>query len=171
MHDFFAQSMPLQYVAIILSDGLLLVAVCAYVLTVHPLRKKRAYLRTLFHDFGPATVTILFAELWKLCFPAPRPFYFLHFDPFVMTPDKMGSFPSIHVAFLAALSATLIFHHRRLGYMLLALVPLVMLGRMAIGVHWPIDVIAGAILGLAIAVASETIALKDFIPKKYKKVT
>lgn len=137
--------------AILLSDGLLLLAFCMYVFFMFPLRKQGAYGRTVFHDVLPALSTVVIALFIKSAIMFPRPYAVLHFTPFVPATDPLASFPSLHVALLAAFATTLWFAHRRLGRIIALLVPLVMLGRMAVGVHWLTDVVAGAYLGWQIA--------------------
>jgi membrane-associated phospholipid phosphatase len=129
----------------------LVIAICAYVFVLFPLRKKKQYARTVFHDIAPALTATASVVLFKWLLHVDRPFVTLGLNPFVPQPDPHGSFPSWHVAVLAAFALTLVFHHRKLGVFLLALLPIVMIGRMAIGVHWFTDVIGGAAIGLMIA--------------------
>lgn len=64
--------------------------------------------------------------------------------------DGSGAFPSGHTAFLASIVGSLYFYHHRAAYGL-ALVPLIIgFARVAAGVHWPIDVVGGYFLGLAV---------------------
>ena len=116
----------IEYFAILLADGLVLIAICAYVFAMFPLRKSGGYTRTLFHDFLPGATAIAVGELWKLLFPVVRPFVKLGFSPLSPTFDTMGSFPSLHAAFIAAFATTLFFYHRRLGIFVAILVPFVM---------------------------------------------
>lgn len=140
-----------EYFAIFLSDGILVLAICAYVIVLFPLRKKGSYVRTIFHDIAPALTATLSVVFFKWILHVDRPFVVLGLNPFVPQPDPHGSFPSWHVAVLSAFALTLVFHHRKLGVFLLALVPFVMIGRIAIGVHWLSDVLGGAAIGLMIA--------------------
>lgn len=160
LHQYFSASLPLQYLSILLSDGMLLITACAYVLVILPLRRRGKYHRTLFLDIAPAIVTIATGELWKMLFPVARPFAALKFEPIVRILDPLGSFPSLHVAFLAAFATTMIYHNRKLGIALFSMLPLLMLGRMAVGAHWLNDVIVGAIFGAAVAYLLEYVRRK-----------
>lgn len=140
-----------EYFAIFLSDGLLVIAICAYVFVLFPLRKKKQYARTIFHDIAPALTATISVVLFKWLLQVERPFVVLGLNPFVPQPDPHGSFPSWHAAVFAAFALTLVFHHRKLGLFLLTLLPFVMIGRIAIGVHWLTDVVGGALIGLTIA--------------------
>ncbi|OHX13066.1 phosphatase PAP2 family protein [Chromobacterium sphagni] len=95
---------------------------------------------------------ILLAIALKAGFAVPRPPLVLPHG-MVDLLDKLpgnGSFPSGHAMAVAAL-ATFAWHGARwgkaAGWCLLA--ALVMLSRIAIGVHWPLDLLAGAMLGWA----------------------
>jgi len=79
----------------------------------------------------------------------PRPFVTL--DGVTKLADRLAaekSFPSAHATFAFALAAGVALHNRKWGNALLALAALVAFGRVAAGVHYPSDVIAGALVGL-----------------------
>jgi undecaprenyl-diphosphatase len=57
------------------------------------------------------------------------------------------SFPSGHAAFFFALATTTAVFDRRLGILLLIGAALVSLARVAAGIHYPSDVLAGALIG------------------------
>lgn len=137
-----------EYIAIFFSDGILIMSLVLYIVMVLPLRKNGTYTRTFFHDAGPALLVGIAAYLWKYIFPLARPYVVLHLTPLVPGSDPMSSFPSFHVAVFAAFACTILFHYRKLGAILITLLPLVMIGRVAIGVHWASDVVAGAFFGI-----------------------
>jgi undecaprenyl-diphosphatase len=60
-------------------------------------------------------------------------------------------FPSSHAANIFSAWAILALRHPRLKYSLLAIPLAVAYSRIYVGLHYPLDVIAGAFLGLAIA--------------------
>lgn len=93
------------------------------------------------------------AESIKLSFPEPRPFSVLQNAHALIRPEDLQTFPSGHATFFSALATVLYFYHRRLAaiYALGAL--LIGIARIAAGVHWPVDILAGYILGGAIGVA------------------
>jgi undecaprenyl-diphosphatase len=151
LYELASQNFWTESFSIFLSDGIFLISVCAYVFIIYPLRKKRIYSRTIFQDISPIVVTSLVVVIIKYFSHIERPFVSLGFIPFVMQPDTYGSFPSFHSSVFATFALTIFFHHRKFGIFLLSLLPLVMIGRIAIGVHWLSDVVIGAILGLFIA--------------------
>ena len=95
---------------------------------------------------------VFLAIVLKAGFAEPRP-------PLVLPPGSVqllddlpgnGSFPSGHAMASATLASFLYYSGMlRRGALLTAAVALVMLSRLAIGVHWPLDVAVGALLGWA----------------------
>ncbi len=148
----FAQNIWTQSFAIVLSDGIVLFAIVAYVFVILPLRKNGTYTRTIFHDLLPGAVTLLIAYVLKVTVGELRPYAVLHFQPYVFATDPHASFPSSHVAFTTAFAVTLFGSHRKLGILVATIIPLVMIGRMAVGVHWFTDVLAGLVLGLIVGI-------------------
>lgn len=60
------------------------------------------------------------------------------------------SFPSSHATFAFALAVVLSAKEPRYRYMIFAVATMISLSRIYLGVHFPIDVLAGAVLGWAI---------------------
>ena len=93
-------------------------------------------------------VDLLIYILWQ----RPRPFV-AHADLAAAVTDQsrvdISSFPSSHtyIAFAIATSVFL-YGHKRLGTLLFIIAILVAISRIGIGVHYPSDVIGGAMLGI-----------------------
>ena len=79
-----------------------------------------------------------------------RPFDVEDFQLLVPVPDTW-SFPSGHTASAFAGAATVLIHNRRWGALAMIYAALVGVSRMYLCVHWPTDVIAGALIGTALA--------------------
>lgn len=75
------------------------------------------------------------------------------------------SFPSGHTFASFACSVTLFLEHRRLGIPTLILAALIAFSRLYLYVHYPTDVLAGLLLGIAAAFLGRWLAPKLF-PKK-----
>lgn len=97
----------------------------------------------------------LFADfLIMLAWRRPRPF--ISHSNEIMTPITEGlrvtsvSFPSVHtyIAFAIATSVFL-YGHKRLGTILFGLALFIAIGRVGAGLHYPSDIIGGALLGIA----------------------
>ena len=73
----------------------------------------------------------------------------------------MDSFPSGHAMFFGALAMSLYFVQKRIGYMYFVVALIVGLARVASGVHFPIDIFVGYILGILIAIIFKLILRKN----------
>jgi undecaprenyl-diphosphatase len=82
------------------------------------------------------------------------------------------SFPSDHTAIAFALALAVFMVNRKWGIALLILAVLTALGRVLVGVHYPTDVLGGAVVGIiaALAVHSVTHALLRTHHKKSQSV-
>lgn len=105
----------------------------------------------------PVVISIVLAYvisdfILKPCIDRVRPFEELGLEIIVSAPVT-SSFPSGHTASSFAAAVALWFYDRRLGIPAVTLAALVAVSRVYLLVHWPTDVIAGAILGIVCAVA------------------
>lgn len=64
------------------------------------------------------------------------------------------SFPSDHAVMAGAVAAGVLLTHRRLGLITLAAAVVLAFARVYVGAHFPLDVIAGLLLGAAVTVAT-----------------
>lgn len=115
-------------------------------------QKISSVLRASIVLFTPATVALIVSELIKFIAPTPRPFLVFDITPLVSVSEGMGSFPSTHASFFAALAFTLYLQNHPLRKWYFATMIFVALGRVAVGVHFPTDVFVGIILGFVISV-------------------
>jgi undecaprenyl-diphosphatase len=86
-------------------------------------------------------------ELIRYFFPRPRPFLEENVNLLV---DKINqpAFPSGHAAFFFALSFIVFLYNKKAGLLFFIASILICLGRVIVGVHWPSDILVGAMVGL-----------------------
>lgn len=82
----------------------------------------------------------------------PRPFEVLGGINRLIDHEATGSLPSGHASFYFALAAGIYFYNRKLGYLYFLAAGLMGFARVFAGVHWPLDILAGAILGVITAI-------------------
>jgi undecaprenyl-diphosphatase len=92
----------------------------------------------------------LISHLLKYWFYTPRPYLVHQIQALVNNPPTSGSFPSAHTATAFALAIIVFLSHKKLGLGTLLIAVLIGWLRIAGKVHYPIDIIGGAILGITI---------------------
>jgi len=113
-------------------------------------RKINAFICTFVAMSIAGIADLVITYFWK------RPQPFISHSSEVMTPIIQGlrvestSFPSVqtYIAFAIATSVFL-YGHKKLGTVLFILAAGIAIGRMGAGLHYPSDVIAGALLGIS----------------------
>jgi membrane-associated phospholipid phosphatase len=113
---------------------------------------------------------LLFTHLPKLLFHWPRPSTVLaqHGAHILGAPITMNTFPSGH-AIVAVMTGTVVIlgwdvikQRLWLQLLVLALVTLIGWSRVAVGAHWPVDVLAGAALGVLAGYAGNALAARYY---------
>jgi undecaprenyl-diphosphatase len=101
-----------------------------------------------------AGVALVLAQVISRIVDRPRPFVA---DPAHVhlfgTHAMDAGFPSDHATAAFAIGTAIFLRHRRAGLLVLVAAAVLAAGRVAIGVHYPSDVLAGGLLGAAVAVA------------------
>ncbi len=75
-----------------------------------------------------------------------RPFAALNFTPLIA--ESGYSFPSGHAAWFFALAMTVFYYNRKLGIWFFAFAAVNGVARVFVGVHWPLDILGGAVFGV-----------------------
>ena len=96
-------------------------------------------------------VSVGLAAILALIVYEPRPFVAQHFTPLIQHAADSG-FPSDHLSALGAITAGSWFGRRSAGIFAACTSALVGAARVAAGVHYLIDVVAGFVIGAACAV-------------------
>ena len=116
-------------------------------------------------SLGSAIVArFVFVEIIRFFYNNPRPFLVLQNVHQLISKDMEPSFPSGHASFYFALATGVYFYNKKAGYIYFVLAGLMGFARIFVGVHWPADIVAGAILGLLTAVVVRFI--KQKMPQK-----
>ncbi|OGJ04115.1 hypothetical protein A3G06_01325 [Candidatus Nomurabacteria bacterium RIFCSPLOWO2_12_FULL_46_14] len=109
--------------------------------------KKR---RELIFIFLAAGLAWLIAYFLKDFIASGRPFVSLA-DISSLFLKESYAFPSGHAAFFGALAVAIFLNHRQAGYVFIIFALLIGAARIAAGVHFPIDILGGFVLGALVA--------------------
>lgn len=116
--------------------------------------------------------SILIARLVVLAFPfrirpIANPTLGWHFPPAKIDWQNWSSFPSDHAIMFFTLTTCLFFVSNVVGWIaLIDTVFLICLPRIYLGIHYPTDIIAGAVIGIAIGFAANQRAFKQLVSKR-----
>ena len=113
--------------------------------------KKEQVLHALFSTLTAWVITLLI----KNFFPVDRPFLQKSVETYTLTTPNDGAFPSAHVAVAFALSVTIFLHDRKVGWFYLLAAILIGIARVMANVHYPTDILGGALLGTLVAIVVE----------------
>jgi membrane-associated phospholipid phosphatase len=105
------------------------------------------HIRELFASFFVGGFAWVIASIVKVSTRVPRPFEAIpSFDP-LFRYGSLDSFPSGHATFFGALAVYTFLLHPRAGAWFLFGAFLIGISRMLAGVHYPVDIVVGFIIG------------------------
>ena len=90
-------------------------------------------------------------ELTRFFYHRPRPF--LDLPVHQLLTDSSWSFPSGHATFFFAMATAVYLHNKKWGFIFFITTILITISRVIAGVHYPSDIVGGAIIGIAVAYA------------------
>lgn len=144
---FFAVYFP--YVVIILA-GLFLLFHHEVLKAEEPFRVFMEKKREILMVFFSGILAWILAYVLKFLFHVLRPF-----DAFPQVHSLISesgySFPSGHATFFMALAVSIFFYHKKAGCWFMFFALLIGLARIMAGVHFPVDILGGFILGGVVA--------------------
>jgi len=111
------------------------------------LQKKKEILLVFFSG-GLAWVL---AAILKFFIHTPRPFSLFPQVQALFSETTSFAFPSGHATFFFALAVSIFFYHKKVGYLFMFFALLIGIARIVAGVHFPIDILGGFILGALVA--------------------
>jgi undecaprenyl-diphosphatase len=108
------------------------------------------------------------AEIIRFFWERPRPFVENNVN-LLLEYSASPSFPSGHAAFFFGFSAMVYLYNKKAGILFLAASFLVSISRVYGGIHWPSDILAGAVVGIASAYLLNIVFSKDKLPSVVSK--
>ncbi len=88
-------------------------------------------------------ITNIIRWIWE----RPRPFVGNNVN-LLLSHDSSSSFPSGHAAFYFAIATIVYFYNKKIGVLFFVASFLISLARVFSGVHWPSDILVGALVGI-----------------------
>lgn len=107
-------------------------------------------LRNLAFVFSSAIFAWGITTILKSIVSSPRPFIVFESIKPLFLHGGMDSFPSGHATFFISLGVSLFMINKKVGYFYIMGAILIGLARIASGVHFPIDILFGYIIGIAV---------------------
>lgn len=132
-----------------------MVLVAAFFLVKSEDRKRDVFLGLI-----SVILAYLLARFSSLFYYHTQPYDVFNFKPIIYH-EIDNAFPSDHVGISSVLASLVLLRNWKFGLPLFVLVVLICVGRVYGGVHHPIDVLAGVVVGLIAAIVG------NFILKKY----
>ena len=163
LNGYYQQNFFVKGLVIFGSEILPYVLVIMLVVWVFMSKDRKTTIKQVTMILFAAFVAVAMAEMLKYWFNSPRPFMVLDGVRGVLENDPYGSFPSSHMTFFTALAAALFRKHITLSGMFFAGVLIIGVSRIAAGVHFPIDIIAGFTLGVIVS------CIVGYAEKRYRQ--
>jgi len=135
-----------QLLSVLAASGLIWFLVIWYIFSV--LGRKKTGPVEFFALILGGSMVYLFNIGVSIWWWRPRPFVLLDMTPLINVNAASKSFPSDHAA-LAFFIAFLLSQYQKKWWWAYLVALLVALGRVAVGVHYPADILAGMAVGLA----------------------
>jgi undecaprenyl-diphosphatase len=147
IYNFGHRNIFFQVVAIFFAQYLAYLLVAAFLVLVLLQKETRGKIH-LFCEGALAIILArgIIAESIKFFYNHPRPFDILGFTPLIS--ESGSSFPSGHMAWFFAVALVVYYANRKWGIWFFVLSFLMGIARIYVGVHWPLDILGGILVGL-----------------------
>lgn len=120
------------------------------------------------HALVAGGIAWLIAFAIKHFFPTLRPYMINGRGTDVVIPPSDGAFPSAHTALAFSLASTIFMHDKKVGFWYLSAALLIGTARVLANVHYPVDILGGAVIGTLIAIIIEKTHMFKLLPSKRK---
>lgn len=139
-----------QYLWYVMIFAALLFPLCSFLPAFREYRQRHLFL------FAEVFVSaffarIIFANLIRFLYDRPRPFEALGAVREIIGRPDSGSFPSGHASLSFAVAAAVSLYYPRAGILFFMAAFFIGIARVAGGVHWPSDILGGAVVGIVTA--------------------
>lgn len=125
-----------------------LIYLMALVLFLFLLKSKKNWRMILAALISAFTARFIITGLIRLLKPRSRPFISGNNINLLINKINEQSFPSGHASFTFGLATIVYLYNKKWGVVFFVLAFLVSIARVFVGVHWPSDILAGAIIGI-----------------------
>ncbi len=141
----------LDKIAIFFTDnaGYVAIAILLIITTVKYKDIKTNLKIWIFYPLLSAAISrLVIAGAIRAIYFRPRPFLTHTVNQLINHSANEGSFPSGHASFYFALATAIYLTNKKLGIIYFAIAFLISLSRVFAGVHYPLDILTGAIIGI-----------------------
>lgn len=105
------------------------------------------------------------AKMLKDFIPTTRPYLLNGTIPMTLIPPSDSAFPSIHAAVAFAIAISLWLHDKVLGTAFIATALVIGIARIVSNVHYPLDILGGAVIGAGVALAVDRLHVYKLVRK------
>ncbi len=117
------------------------------------------------HACASSLLAWIIVNFLKEMFATTRPYLINGTTALTATQPRDPAFPSGHTAAAIALAVTIYFHNKKLGIVFIIAAILIGIGRVLARVHYPIDILGGAIVGTLVALTINKVHLHSLVSK------
>ena len=151
LNNLAGQSLFFDKVIVFLASYLayILIALFLVLLLISQYSRREKLQILLVAGIGTIIARFGIVELIRFFYHRPRPFLDLSVNQLLASNE--WSFPSGHSAFFFALSTAVYLYNRKWGIGFFTATILMALSRVVAGIHYPSDILAGAVIGAVIA--------------------
>lgn len=110
--------------------------------------RRREWKMIIFSAVSVFLSRIVFTEIIRFFYHISRPFINNPTVHQLIFHETSYSFPSGHAAFFFALAMAIFFFHKRWSILFFGGAVLIAMARIIAGVHWPMDILGGAVIGI-----------------------
>lgn len=156
----------LDWVGIFLAEYILYIVGIIFLILLIWKRNRLMVISTV---VSVALSRLVIAEIIKNFLHQARPYIVLEtVNKLIVENKDFQSFPSGHAAIFFAIATAVYFFNKKLGIVFFIIAILVGVARMFVGVHWPSDILAGAVIGVISAIIINKLFFKKYHGFKIK---